>query len=79
LFIFAAVRHNPVVITFISAGILLGTWIERYTWISGSVDSEYFHVPMSSLQDIVTTLVIFAVAWFAVRWSLNRYGLTKAS
>ncbi|MEO7558615.1 MAG: hypothetical protein ABIT92_05580, partial [Gammaproteobacteria bacterium] len=73
------VRHNPVIITLISCGILLGTWIERYTWISGSVHSKYFHVPMSSVQDIAMTLVVFAVAWFAVRWSLNRYGLTKAS
>ncbi len=79
LFIFAAVRHNPVVLTFIAGGILLGTWIERYTWISGSVDSSRYHVPMTSLFDIVATIVVFAVAWFAVKWSLNRYGLIRAS
>lgn len=79
LFIFAAVRHNPVVITLISGGILLGTWIERYTWISGSVDSKFYQAPMTSFFSIAVTVAVLAVAWFAVRWSLNRYGLTRAS
>lgn len=72
-------RHNPVVIVIVSFSIVIGTWIERYVWVSGSVDPEYYRAPMSSFADIVITLVIFAVSWFAVRWSLTRYGLIKAS
>lgn len=72
-------RHNPVVIVLVAGSIVLGTWIERYTWISGSVAPEYSHTPMSSIADIVVTAVIFAVCWFAVKWSLTRYGLIRSS
>lgn len=72
-------RHNPTVIVIVAFSIMIGTWIERYVWVSGSVDPEYYRAPMSSFSDIVITLVVFAVSWFAVRWSLTRYGLIKAS
>lgn len=71
-------RHNPPVIVMVATSIVLGTWIERYTWISGSVANEYTHIPMSSIADIVVTLVVFAVCWFAVKWSLIRYGLIRS-
>ncbi len=76
-FLFTANRHNPVVIITVGLGILIGTWIERYTWISGSVDPKLYHFPMTSIFDIVVTLVVAAVAFFAVRWSLTRSGLVK--
>ncbi len=71
-------RHNPTVIVLVAGSIVLGTWIERYTWISGSVAPEYTHVPMSSIADIVVTAVVIAVCWFAVKWSLTRYGLIRS-
>jgi hypothetical protein len=70
-------RHNPPVIVMVAGCIVLGTWIERYTWINGSFAHELTHTPMSSISDIVATAVIFAVSWVAVRWSLTRYGLIR--
>jgi hypothetical protein len=71
-------RHNPSVIMFVSASILLGTWIERYTWISGSVSPEFYHIPMTSIFDIVVTIVVAAAGWFSVRAAMTKYGLVRA-
>lgn len=71
-------RHNPPVIVAVACSIWLGTWLERYTWISGSVDPQYYHFPMTAAFDIGVTVAVFAVAFFAVRWSLRRYGLVRA-
>lgn len=71
-------RHNPVIITIVAASIVLGTWLERYTWIAGSIDSQYYHLPMTSMFDIVVTLAVIIVAWLTVKWTLNRYGLIRA-
>ncbi len=70
-------RHNPVVIVGVAFCIVIGTWLERYTWISGSVDPEFYHIPMTSIMDIVITVAVFAASWFAVKWSLIRYGLIR--
>ena len=71
-------RHSTAVISFVAICILVGTWLERYTWISGSVSPEYYHIPMTSIFDIVVTLVIFAAGWFSVKKVLNHYGLVRA-
>jgi len=71
-------RHNPPVIAFVGCSIVLGTWIERYTWISGSVKPEYYHIPMTSLVDILFTVGIAVVAFIAVKWSMTRQGLIRA-
>ncbi len=76
-FIFTNNRHNSYVIVTIAFGILIGTWIERYVWIAGSVDTTNAHIPMTSVIDIVLTLVVIAACWLSVRWSLNRYGLIR--
>ncbi len=70
-------RHNPVVIVGVAFSIVIGTWLERYTWIAGSVDPEYYHIPMSSILDIVITAAIFMISWVAVKWGLTRNGLIK--
>lgn len=70
-------RHSPPVIVMVAFSIVIGTWIERYVWISGSVDPQYYHTPMSSIGDIVVTAVVIAASWFAVKWSLTRYGLIR--
>ena len=71
-------RHNPVIITIVAACIVVGTWMERYTWIAGSIDSQYYHYPMTSMFDIAVTVAVVVVAWLAVKWTLNRYGLVRA-
>lgn len=67
-------RHNPPVIAFVGGSIVLGTWLERYTWISGSTDSQYYHMPMTSIIDIGITVIVFAIAWFIVRQKLRSSG-----
>jgi len=73
--IFTPNRHNPVIITMVAGFILVGTWIERYTWISGSIDSRYYHVPMTSMFDIVVTLAVIGACWWGMQRALERYGL----
>lgn len=67
-------RHNPSVIAFVGGSIVLGTWLERYTWISGSADSQYYHMPMTSIIDMGITVIVFAIAWFLVRQKLRSSG-----
>jgi len=71
-------RHNPPVITAVAICIVIAYWIERYTWIAGSVDPQYYHMPFTSMFDIVVTLLVFGVAWGAVRWVQLKYGLIRA-
>lgn len=71
-------RHNPYVIVMVATGLLIGTWLERYTWISGSVDPKYYHIPMTSIMDIIVTVVVAAAGYVSVKWALNRYGLIRA-
>ena len=70
--IFTPVRHNPTLIMLISVFVFLGTWLERYVWVSGSVASEFYHMPMSSWQDIVATLFVIIAAAFTVRQVMLR-------
>lgn len=70
-------RHNPPVIAFVGASIVIGTWIERYTWISGSVEPKFYHIPMTSLVDILFTVGVAVVAWIAVKWAMTRQGLIR--
>jgi hypothetical protein len=71
-------RHNPPVIATVAGCIVVGYWIERYVWIAGSVDPQYYHMPMTSMFDIVVTLVVAGVAWWAVRLTLLKSGLMRA-
>ena len=78
-FIITPNRHNPTVVTAVACFIVLGTWLERYTWISGSGDSQYYHMPMTSMFDIVVTIAVVGISWWAIKWSLTRYGLIQSS
>lgn len=72
-------RHNPPVVVFVAFCIVIGYWLERYTWISGSVmDHKFYHYPMTSIIDIGMTVIIFGVAWFMVRAAMRKYGIIKA-
>jgi len=41
------------------------------------VDPQFYHLPMTSIFDIVATVIIFGAAFGMVKWTLNRYGLIK--
>jgi hypothetical protein len=71
-------RHNPSVIVSVAACIVVGTWLERYTWISGSVSPDYYHMPMSSIFDIVVTVVVLGAAWVSVKTVMTKYGLVRS-
>ncbi len=77
--VFARVRHTPEYVVLIAICICIGTWLERYTWISGSVDPEFYHIPMTSAFDIVVTVLVAAIAVFTMKWSLQRFGFLKTS
>lgn len=77
-FAIAPNRHNPPVIVFVACSILLGTWLERYTWIAGSADPEFYHIPMTSVMDIGVTAFVIAAAVFLVRRSLVKNGIVKS-
>lgn len=70
-------RHNPPVIVAVACSIVIGTWIERYTWIAGSVDSQYYHMPMTSIMDIGITLFVIGAGWFLVKRAFVQKGIIK--
>ncbi len=79
LLVFTYFRHSPSSIYRIGVGILVGTWIERYTWIAGSHPPSAFedaHVPMSSAFDIVVTVAVVGVGAWLIRRSLAANGAT---
>lgn len=69
-------RHNPKSVLLVAASIMIGTWIERFTWISGVSNSN--HMPMTSAFDIGVTAIIFGLAFFIVRLAMRRCDLIKA-
>ncbi len=75
LLVFDYVRHSPGMIAAIACSIVVGTWIERYTWISGSYPAGPYvpsHTPMTSPFDIVATLAVVLAGFVLVRGSLLR-------
>ncbi|MDH5228749.1 MAG: hypothetical protein OEZ58_12680 [Gammaproteobacteria bacterium] len=77
--IFARVRNTPALVVAVATSVVIGTWLERYTWISGSVSPEHYHTPMTSGFDILVTILVAGAAFMTIRWSLNRFGLVKPS
>jgi len=72
-------RHSQTAIVIIAAGICVGSWLERYTWVSGSVDPEFYHIPMTAGFDIGVTVLIVGVVFYMIKRSLSRSGLLKQS
>ena len=68
-------RHSPKVIVTVACVIVLGTWIERYTWISGTYPSS--HMPMTGLFDIGVTILVFGVAFVILRSRFRRNQLIR--
>jgi hypothetical protein len=78
--IFTYFRHSPVSIFRLAIIIIVGTWIERFTWIAGTVPTgsfEHAHYPFTSLFDIVVVVAIAAAAVLLLRRSLYNNGVTK--
>jgi hypothetical protein len=69
-------RHTPGAIVAVACSIMLGTWIERYTWISGSYTSG--HLPMWGWFDIVVTAVVAFAVYMILRGTLRRANLVQA-
>lgn len=79
LLVFTYFRHSPSSIFRIGLSIIIGTWIERFTWIAGSVDTGSFvraHLPFTSPFDVIATLIVAAAAFFLVRRRLALDGVT---
>ena len=82
LLVFTYFRHSPVSIYRIALIVILGTWIERFTWIAGSVPTgafEHAHYPFTSLFDVAATLVVAVLAGTLVRRSLLANGVISAA
>lgn len=77
VFLFKRNRHNPFTIMLMGFSVILGTWIERYVWISGSVASELYHIPLSNAFDLAVTVAIMGISWLAVAWALMNWWLIR--
>jgi hypothetical protein len=55
--------------------IIVGYWIERYTWIAGAASDS----PMSDVLAVrdSRSVVIFGTGFFLVRGAMRKYGLIK--
>ncbi|VAY89329.1 Putative hydrogenase 2 b cytochrome subunit (fragment) [mine drainage metagenome] len=73
--VFPFSRHNPRVIFFIACDIVLGSWVERYTWISGTYPTPHF--PMTGSFDIGVTVVVVVTAFLIVRSRLRNTQVIK--
>ncbi len=76
MLVFPFNRHCIYSILTVAASIMIGTWLERYTWISGTYTTP--HMPMTSLFDIGVTAIVFGAAFIIVRMTMKRYDLIKA-
>jgi len=72
-----AARHNPILIGAVACSILAGTWLERYVWISGSVDSRYYHMPFTHWFDIVVTAGIVVICSVVMHIGLRNRAMIK--
>jgi hypothetical protein len=73
--VFPYSRYTPGVIAAVAVSIIVGYWIERYTWIAGTAaDSPW---PMFSPFAIAASLVVFTTAFFLVRGAMKKYGLIR--
>ncbi len=75
MLVFPFNRHNPGAIALIACSIVTGTWIERYTWISGTYPTK--HMPMTGIFDIGSTVLVFGIAYMIMRRSLKRNQLIR--
>ena len=78
--IFTYFRHSPVSIYRIAVVMIIGTWLERFTWIAGSVPTgsfEHAHYPLTRPFDVLVVAAVFTAVVLLLRRSLGRNGVTK--
>jgi len=73
--VFPYSRYTPGVIGAVAVSIIVGYWIERYTWIAGTAASSPW--PMFSPFAIVASIAVFGTAFFLVRGAMRKYELIK--
>jgi len=73
--VFTYFRHSPVSVFRIAVVVIVGTWIERFTWIAGSVVTGDFvraQYPFTHTFDFVVTAAVALTGWVLVRRALVR-------
>ncbi|MGO9039191.1 MAG: hypothetical protein ACLPX1_16230 [Steroidobacteraceae bacterium] len=69
--VFPYSRYTPRVIALVAVSIIVGYWLERYTWIAGAdSDSPW---SMFSPFAITTSVVVFATGFFLVRGAMRKF------
>ncbi len=75
ILIFPYSRHTRGMIGVVAVSIIVGYWIERYTWIAGAGSDG----PLISLTVIGISLVVAAAAFLMVRGAMTRYGVLRSA
>ena len=75
ILVFPYSRNSRGVIAVVSVSIIIGYWIERYTWIAGTAAAS--PLPMFSAFSIAASVVVFTAGFFLVRGAMHRYGVIK--
>lgn len=78
--VFPYTRHTPAFIVTLACSIMIGTWIEHFTWIAGAYPTDKFtpsHYPFTGIFDVVVTVVVVAVAVWLVKRTLAHNKLLK--
>ncbi|MGC1387465.1 MAG: hypothetical protein WA807_05595 [Steroidobacteraceae bacterium] len=69
--VFPYSRYTPRVIALVAVSIIVGYWLERYTWIAGAdSDSPW---SMFSPFAITTSVVVFTTGFFLVRGAMRKF------
>lgn len=64
-------RHTPQVIAAVAVSIIVGYWLERFTWIAGTGPGS--PAPMFSAFALAASAAVFASAFFLVRGAMKKY------
>jgi len=78
--VFTYFRHSRVSILRIACSIIIGTWIERFTWIAGSVhtgDFEHAAYPFTHVFDVVAFLAVVLVGRYLVLRKLEKNDIIR--
>ncbi len=73
--VFPYSRHTRWVIASVACSIIIGSWIERFTWIAGSAARS--PAPVVSLFSIGITVVVFGLGYYLVRAAMRRDGVIR--
>jgi Ni/Fe-hydrogenase subunit HybB-like protein len=69
--IFPYSRYTPRVIAVVAVSIIVGYWLERFTWIAGTASGS--PPPMFSPFAMAASVTVFTMAFFMVRGAMKKY------